>query len=98
MTTISERATQTGRRFDFGTLLNRLGTRGIFLVLVVVRGRAKRRTARRSDAPPGRPSQARGGWSVDEAVSASGAFTGGPSEKNTIDLQWKIDANYNAKP
>jgi ribose/xylose/arabinose/galactoside ABC-type transport system permease subunit len=36
MTTISERATQTGRRFDFGTLLNRFGTLGIFLVLVVV--------------------------------------------------------------
>jgi ribose transport system permease protein len=36
MTTISERATQSGRRFDFGTLLNRFGTLGIFVVLVVV--------------------------------------------------------------
>src|ERR1700721_637295 len=36
MTTISERAAQSGRRFDFGTLLNRLGTLGIFVVLVVV--------------------------------------------------------------
>jgi ribose/xylose/arabinose/galactoside ABC-type transport system permease subunit len=36
MTTISERATQSGRRLDFGTLLNRFGTLGIFVVLVVV--------------------------------------------------------------
>ena len=36
MTTISERAAQSGRRFDFGTLLNRFGTLGIFVVLVVV--------------------------------------------------------------
>jgi ribose/xylose/arabinose/galactoside ABC-type transport system permease subunit len=36
MTTISEGATQSGRRLDFGTLLNRFGTLGIFVVLVVV--------------------------------------------------------------
>jgi ribose/xylose/arabinose/galactoside ABC-type transport system permease subunit len=36
MTTISESAAQSGRRFDFGTLLNRFGTLGIFVVLVVV--------------------------------------------------------------
>ena len=36
MTTISESASQSGRRFDFGTLLNRFGTLGIFVALVVV--------------------------------------------------------------
>ena len=36
MTTISERAMQSGRKFDFGTLLNRFGTLGIFVVLVAV--------------------------------------------------------------
>jgi ribose transport system permease protein len=36
MTTISAGSTQSGRRFDFGTLLNRFGTLGIFVVLVVV--------------------------------------------------------------
>ena len=36
MTTISEGATRSGRRLDFGTLLNRFGTLGIFAVLVVV--------------------------------------------------------------
>jgi ribose/xylose/arabinose/galactoside ABC-type transport system permease subunit len=36
MTTISERAMQSRRKFDFGTLLNRFGTLGIFVVLVVV--------------------------------------------------------------
>jgi ribose/xylose/arabinose/galactoside ABC-type transport system permease subunit len=36
MTTIGERAMQSGRKFDFGTLLNRFGTLGIFVVLVAV--------------------------------------------------------------
>jgi ribose/xylose/arabinose/galactoside ABC-type transport system permease subunit len=36
MTTISAGSTQSGRRFDFGTLLNRFGTLGIFVVLVAV--------------------------------------------------------------
>jgi ribose/xylose/arabinose/galactoside ABC-type transport system permease subunit len=36
MTTISGGATQSGGRFDFGTLLNRFGTLGIFAALVVV--------------------------------------------------------------
>jgi hypothetical protein len=36
--------------------------------------------------------------SSDEAVSASRAPTGKRARQNTIDLQWKMRANYNARP
>jgi hypothetical protein len=58
-----------------------------------VAGRAERRAARRGDAPPGRPRQAREGCRGGIKRAGGRGF-----QKNTGDLQWKMRAVCNASP